>query len=748
MSANPEPLSAARIGSHLGVIAAVAVAMGLLVGGLAIPFAVGAGIGARGLASSVASLPKTLETEPLRQASKILDNKGNVIATFYDENRINVKYEQISPAMVNAIVAVEDYRFWKHGAIDLKGTLRAALKNLASGGQVVQGGSSITQQMAKLTLLAQAKTESEKKAATADTLARKITELRHAIAFEQNHSKKWILTRYLNIAFFGDQSHGIQAAARHYFSVDAKDLNVQQAAMLAGLVKNPNVYNPTASKDAALSRRNVVLDQMQKYGYLSRGELADLKAKPLGLKRSPNRNGCISSVAPIFCDYVYNFLMADPALGETKQGRENLLRNGGLTISTTMDPRFQAAADRSTSTYVGRKDQAVGALASVQPGTGLVRAVSQSRPLGLDPRKGETTLNFAIPTELGKAQRFQAGSTFKVFVLAAALEEGINPRTSLWSPPTLDISQNSFPDCRGNYPVGSNYHVSNSTGSGVFSLYTGTQHSVNTFFIKLTKMTGLCDPWRLARSMGMTLTNTGSHPTRTPNFALGAAGSSPLETASAYATFGSRGTYCKPLPIVEIRNSEGGVFKKYDPECKRVMSEYTADVVNDVLRGVQLPGGFGYGAGLSLTVPSAGKTGTTQDNKAVWFSGYTPDLATAAVIGGSNKFGIPITLKGQVVGGRYVSSSIAFGSTLAGPMWGAEMKAIVRWLPGNAFVLPGAPPVNQQAAIIEQAPVKKPHCKHPDPNLPPDPRCDLIPPDGGTGGPTGGGHGHGHGGGF
>ncbi|MEI2821287.1 MAG: transglycosylase domain-containing protein [Marmoricola sp.] len=169
-------------------------------------------------------------------------------------------------------------------------------------------------------------------------MARKITELRHAIAFEQNHSKKWILTRYLNIAFFGDQSHGIQAAARHYFSVDAKDLNVQQAAMLAGLVKNPNVYNPTASKDAALSRRNVVLDQMQKYGYLSRGELADLKAKPLGLKRSPNRNGCISSVAPIFCDYVYNFLMADPALGETKQGRENLLRNGGLTISTTMDP--------------------------------------------------------------------------------------------------------------------------------------------------------------------------------------------------------------------------------------------------------------------------------------------------------------------------------------------------------------------------------------------------------------------------
>ena len=708
MSAHPEKLGAARIASHLGVMAIVSVVMGLLAGGLAIPFAIATGMTARSAEKAMANLPKELEAQPLRQASRMLDAKGKVMATFYDENRVNVTYEQIAPVMRDAIVAVEDYRFFDHGAIDLKGTLRALVINQASGGKVVQGGSSITQQMAKMTLLAQANTKAERAAATADTYARKITELRHALAFEQNHSKKWILTRYLNIAFFGDQSYGIQAAAQHYFSRDAKDLNVRQAAMLAGLVKNPNQYNPVANKKAALSRRNVVLDQMAKYGYLSGAEANRIKALPLGLKIKPNQNGCISSPYSFFCDYVYQYLMADPALGATPEDRAELLKNGGLTIKTTMDSRFQKAANRSTAASVGRKDQAVGALASVQPGSGFVRAVAQSRPLGLNPKQGQTTLNYAIPEELGKAQRFQGGSTFKVFVLAAALEQGINPRTSYVSPPTLDIPQNSFADCEGNYPVYSNYRVSNSTGSGVFSLYTGTQHSVNTFFIKLTQKTGICDPWKLAKKMGLKLTNTAAHPTRTPNFALGAAGSSPLETASAYATFAARGKYCKPLPVTRILNADGEVFKTYASSCKQVMNQYTADVVNDVLRGVQLPGGFGYSAGLALPIPSAGKTGTTQDNKAVWFAGYTPTLSTAAVIGGANRFGIPITLKGQVVGGRYVSSNIAFGSTLAGPMWGGEMKAVARWLPYQAFALPGAPPSYQQAAEFPPPPPAKP----------------------------------------
>ena len=221
-----ERLSAGRILSHLAVMVAVAAVMGVVVAGLAIPFAGALGIGARGVASSIEELPAELETQDLAQKTQIVDAEGNTIATLYDENRINVPLSQISRTMVKAIVAIEDYRFYEHGALDLKGTLRALVTNQASAG-VVQGGSSITQQMVKLTLVDQAETDKERRAATDDTYARKLQELRYAIAFEQNYSKDWILERYLNIAYFGDGAFGIQAAARHYFNKNAKDLDLR-----------------------------------------------------------------------------------------------------------------------------------------------------------------------------------------------------------------------------------------------------------------------------------------------------------------------------------------------------------------------------------------------------------------------------------------------------------------------------------------------------------------------------------------
>ena len=226
MSVPPgERLPARRVASHLGVMAVVAAVMGVVVAGLAIPFAGVLGIGAKSLSHTVEDLPG----QPPHGAARAADARsstasGNTIATLYDQNRINVPLSQISRNMVKSIVAIEDYRFYQHGALDLKGTLRALVTNQASGGSV-QGGSSITQQMVKMTLLDQAKTAKERKAATADTYARKITELRYAIAFEQNYSKDWILERYLNIAYYGDGAYGVQAAARHYFGTNAKDLD-------------------------------------------------------------------------------------------------------------------------------------------------------------------------------------------------------------------------------------------------------------------------------------------------------------------------------------------------------------------------------------------------------------------------------------------------------------------------------------------------------------------------------------------
>src|SRR4051795_4262691 len=227
-------LTYGSVTSQVGVLVALSILMGILVAGLAIPFAGALGFGTKAVSKSMKSFPIKIAEEPLAQRTRVLDTRGKVIATFYDQNRVNVPLDQVAPVMRQAILASEDARFYQHGALDVKGTLRAFLTNQANSG-VTQGGSSITQQLAKMTQVNQAKTKAEREAATADTYKRKLQELRLAVAFEKNYSKDWILERYLNIAYFGDGTYGIQSAARHYFSVDAKDLDLQQASLLAGL---------------------------------------------------------------------------------------------------------------------------------------------------------------------------------------------------------------------------------------------------------------------------------------------------------------------------------------------------------------------------------------------------------------------------------------------------------------------------------------------------------------------------------
>ena len=589
--------------------------------------------------------------------------------------------------MRRSIVAIEDYRFYQHGALDLKGTLRAFLTNQAGNGGGVQGGSSITQQMAKMTQLAQAKTSAQRKAATEDTYQRKILELRHAIAFEQNYSKDWILERYLNLAYFGDGAYGIQAAARHYFSKDAKDLDLAESSLLAGLVKNPVGFDPTSYPEVAKARRKVVLDRMAQLNLISQATADKIEAQGLGLQITSTRNGCVSSVAPFFCDYVLRYLLADPSLGKTVDDRRQLIETGGLTIKTTIDLRFQEAARKAVTAHVRPTDNAIGALAMVEPGTGNVRAIAQSRPMGRKKKLGQTFLNYVVPQSLGDSGGFQAGSTFKVFVLATALEQGIPPTTRIVSPNHIVLPQNSFPDCNGMYSNPGPYPVGNSTTAPPApDLYTGTRDSVNTFYVQLERRTGLCEPFNLARKMGVELTSPNSE--RLPSFTLGVPSVSPLEMAEAYATFAARGVHCDAKPVTEILNSDGKVFKDYQPTCKRVMSEYAANTVSDILRGVMEPGGFGQA--LALNKPSAGKTGTIEDNKAVWFDGYTPKLATVAMVAGANSQGTPITLNYQTVGG--VNAGRAFGSTVAGPLWGDAMKAIQKWLPYADFPPPGVSP--------------------------------------------------------
>ena len=674
--------------AHLGVMAAVAAVMGLLVAGLAIPFAGVVGVAAKDVAKSMDNLPAELEATPLAQKTSILDGEGNLIASLYDENRVNVSLGQVSRKMIKAIVSIEDYRFYNHGALDIRGTLRALVTNQASDG-VVQGGSSITQQMVKMTLLDQAGRDKQAAAAaTEDTYARKVRELRYAIAFEKNYSKDWILERYLNIAYFGDGAYGIQAAARHYFGKNAKNLGIGQSAMLAGVVKNPTLYDPTNYPEKARERRDVVLDRMAQLNVISPRRAEKIKATGLRLDIHRSPNGCTQSQAPFFCDYVVNYLEQDESLGDTPAARRRLLRSGGLTIRTTIDLDHQVAADAAVADAVYPQDQAIGGLAMVEPRTGDVKALAQSRPMGGNKEAGETYLNYVVPREYGDANGFQAGSTFKVFVLASAINQGIPLSTSIPSPDSMEIPDSEFETCNGPYAGSGSWPVSNSTGSGTFDLYTGTQQSVNTFFAQLETETGMCEPLGLAEDMGIELPPS----QRVPSWILGVSDSDPLTMAEAYATFAARGLHCDSRPVTAIEDANGSLLKSYPEACRQVLPGATADAVNDVLRGVMEPGGFGQN--IAIDKPSAGKTGTNNGNNSVWFIGYTPQLAAAAMVAGANSSGQWITLNGQLVGGSYISS--AFGSTIAGPIWGQAMAAVSPDLDYEDF----NPPAGDQVAGV------------------------------------------------
>ncbi|MCA1981721.1 transglycosylase domain-containing protein [Nocardioides nematodiphilus] len=682
-----------RVLSHLGVMAAIAAVLGVVVAGIAIPFAGVIGIGAREVAKTVDELPAAFDTGTLPQTTRILDADGQLITTLYDQNRVYRPLDQISRNMTQAIVSIEDYRFYQHGAIDLKGTLRAFVTNQANSG-TVQGGSSITQQLVKQTLLTQAQESGDKeamKAATDDTYARKLKELRYAIALEQAHSKDWILERYLNTAYFGDGAYGVQAAARHYFDVNANQLNLKQSALLAGLVKNPSGYDPTNYPDAAITRRNVVLDREAQLHVITSDQADELKQEKLGLKVQHAQNGCVNATAPFFCDYVVHTLEQDPDLGATLDERKKLLTSGGLTVRTSLKLPNQKAADQSVSAHVHPTDQAIGAVAEIEPGTGKVLALAQSRPMGAAAKKGETYINYTIPAEVGNAPGFQAGSTFKAFVLATAITQGIPLTTTFNAAEHMTFNQADFANCPGASPFVGTWPVGNSTVSGTMDVYRGTRMSVNTFYAQLEQKTGVCDPFNLAKAMGVHLTDPSIE--RYPTFTLGVDNVSPLEMAGAYATFGARGKFCEPHPVTAILDSAGHTIKKYEPQCTQVMPETTADAVNDVLRGVQEPGGFGYDIGHTnlttesgATIPSAGKTGTTQSGRSVWFMGYTPQIATAAMIAGANTLGYPISLVGQTIAGSYVSS--VSGSGFAGPMWADAMHPIENSLDPENFTAP------------------------------------------------------------
>jgi len=654
-----------------------------MVAALLIPATTFVAVTASNVSQEFVDLPLALRQTPNPQTTRLLASNGDLLAYFYRENRQDVPLKHIAPNMQTALLSIEDNRFYEHGALDLKGTLRALINN-ASDGQT-QGGSSITQQLVKLTLVQQAETREQIRAATEKSTARKVRELKYAISYEKTHTKKEILERYLNIAYFGDGAYGISAAANHYFSVSPDKLSVLQAATIAGLVKNPVEFDPNIYPERALQRRNTVVASMARLGKIPQGKAEELMAQPLGLKITDFPNGCVASVAAFSCDYIRRVLLTEKDLGATIQERQQKLESGGLTIKSNIDMRMQKAVNKAVESHVKAKDKAIGAMALVEPGTGKVRGVAQSRPMGRDGNKGESFINFTVPPRYGDSGGFQAGSTFKLFTAAAALKKGISPAKVYQSPRNMVVPSGTYRDC-GGHATGT-WTVANSTSSGSMNMYTGMRLSVNTYFAQLERDAGLCNTVKAAERMGIKVPFDPAKgiTDQVGPFTLGVTSVSPLDMAAAYATPASGGMYCKPMPIDSILDANGKEIKKYDSECKRVMNEDDAATINDILRGVQAPGGFGGARGLGLKIQSAAKTGTTQKNRSVWYSGYTPELAAAAMIAGADNEGIPIPLAGNSVNGRVVGFSEAAGSALAGPMWKAAMGVIQDYLSPSTF---------------------------------------------------------------
>ncbi|MGP3956636.1 transglycosylase domain-containing protein [Nonomuraea sp. 3N208] len=669
-------------GTKIVRLAAAGAAAGVLMAGIAVPAVGGAGFGLVAAAGEVDLAPADLVEPPPAEVTIVRDAKGNVIARFYEEYREIVGLDDIAEVMKTAIVAIEDYRFYEHGAIDIEGTLRALATNLQAG-RVSQGGSSITQQYVKQVLLNSAGTEQERNAALEASYARKLNELRYAMGVEKKYTKDQILEKYLNIAYFGAGAYGVEAAARRFFGVQAADLTLPQAAALAGAVQDPNATDPNLGRkhrERLRNRRDVVLDRMAELGKITPAEAAKAKATKLGYRGTELPGGCESSKYPYFCLYVRQEILHNPDFGKTAKARLAALNRGGLTITTTIDPAMQAAADRAVRSHVHASDGPVAAEALVQPGTGAIKAMAASKPYGRRAARDEISYNVVADAAHGGGIGFQAGSTFKTFTLISALKQGMKVDDGLTAGAGYRApGYATFTNCAGENVGDPTHTVTNDEGSpGWKTLRTGTWGSVNTFFMELERRVGLCETVETARSLGIRRAD-GRKLQEYETFTLGINEMDPVTVANAYAAIGARGTYCRPMAITRITDRDGR-STTYRPACRQALDLAIADATADVLSGVFTKGTMRSVGGIGRD--AAGKTGTTDDYATAWFAGFTPDLAGAVSIGdprGSQQH----KLVGVTIGGRYYGA--VAGASLPGPIWRDTMMAALEDVPPSSF---------------------------------------------------------------
>ncbi|WP_088290674.1 transglycosylase domain-containing protein [Kineosporia sp. A_224] len=706
--------TAARALALLGSFVVVSVLVGALGAGLFLPAVGASAMATRSGVDYFNNLPTDFESPPLSQASKMYASDGKtIIATFFDENRVLTPLKSISPTMQTAIIAIEDSRFYEHGGIDPKGVVRAAVNNQFGSG--TQGASTLTQQYIKNVNVERAviaNDDAAYKAAIERSSARKITEMRQAIALEKKISKNQVLENYLNIAFFGNNTYGVEAAARYYFRTSASKLNVEQSALLAGLVQSPTRYNPFRDAKLAQARRDTVLLRMLQLGKIDQAKYDKAKAIPLTkmLKRTPVRSGCVnaSKQTHYFCAYVEKLIQIDPAfkaLGKTEADRLNTLKRGGLKIYTTVDVKTQLAAWKAVNKYIPYNDKSRVATAAVtvEPGTGKVIAMTQNRIYSPDRKPSSTVLNYSVDKELGGSNGFQNGSTNKAFTLATWLKAG----KSLYA--YVDASQDvrpfsDFESCGS--PLGGRepYSFGNAgdgVGSGSMSVVDATRNSVNTAYVDIESQLDLCDIAQTQMSLGMHLAFpqnvcgakgaavTSKIPACIPSLTLGPKEIAPLTLAAAYAGFAADGKYCAPRAITKITkrsNNKDVSVAVPGLACKQAFSEDVAHGVTFTLKRAFIDG---TAARLGRQpFPAAGKTGTTNRSLDTWFAGYSKQRATAVWVGNPTIYesGRRKNLQGVTINGQGYRA--VYGATLAGPIWAQIMRTAQAGLPDKDWPRP------------------------------------------------------------
>ncbi|MEU7871916.1 transglycosylase domain-containing protein [Dactylosporangium sp. NPDC049140] len=648
---------------------------GLVVAAAAFPAIAMSGLAAKTGSDTFENLPTDIDVLPSPQITYVYASDGKtLLAMMYDENRRDVKIDDVAPVMWQAMVAAEDNRFFEHRGVDVKGVARAFVANQNAGG-TEQGASTLTMQYVRQAIAYSARTPQEVVNATDKTSTRKLREMRYAIALEKKFSKKEILERYLNIAPFGHGAYGVFAAAHVYFEKDPKDLTLPEAALIAGLVKAPGTMDPATEKGypEAVKRQKYVLNQMAAMGYIDQAAADAASGTKLTVTGKRTPEGCESIQRPgldagFFCDYLRRWWNDQKVFGEDEYQRASRLRAGGYTVVSSLDLQTQTAAAKyaqeqpsevakNQQVHLGSPNALM--LAAIQPGTGRVTALATNRTFSNDQtgnrentnpgkrgQKGNYP-NTTVPIITGDADipGYQAGSAFKIFTAVAALESGLPLATTIQTEKQFvsdfPISAGSSAACNG-----AHYCPKNSNGqSGPYNMWTAFGSSINTFFVPLEQQVGVEHVVDVAKRLGIQFNapddaKLAADPKQWGAFTLGVSATTPLQLANAYGTLAADGLYCEPTPILEVKDNSGKKVEGLDPKCRQAVDPEVARAAVDMARcpvGDQSANGKCNGATAQyargfVKRQIAGKSGTTDSEKSATFTVMTKQLAVSGFL--------------------------------------------------------------------------------------------------------------------